>query len=213
MAGHAEWIFKEYLAPVPALEARRLNRLIELPGQMKPTDALVSAHTSWPLARYQRPAADRGRAAAAGPRQVQYDLELCQWAQTRKPLDVDVLALNEADQVRRKLPPQRLPDRISVCASIAAVGALFERWNWSTSTGRTPTCSGVRRPLGLRDRPGRLLIRAATADPIAQLGRPAGTARNLCRATLRIGIGWRFSPPAASRGSAQTWPRPKRGSV
>lgn len=130
VAGHAEWIFKEYLAPVPALEARRLNRLIELPGQMKPADqALVSAHTSWPLARVINAQQQTvGVLLPLAPDKFSTTWNFASGRSKRKPLDVDVLALNEADQVRRKLPPQRLADRISVCASIAAVGALFERW-------------------------------------------------------------------------------------
>ena len=42
---------------------------------------------------------------------------------------MDVLALPETRQAQIGIPPQSLADRISVCASIAAVGALFERHN------------------------------------------------------------------------------------
>ena len=45
----------------------------------------------------------------------------------RKVLEVDVMALTEARQAQIKVPPQALASRIAVCASVAAVGALFER--------------------------------------------------------------------------------------
>jgi hypothetical protein len=131
VVGHSDWIFKEYLAPVPLHEARRLSRLIGLPGEMKSADqALVSAHTSWPLARVtdgqQRTV---GVLLPLAPDTFSTTWTFASGRTKRKPLEVDVLALSESDQVKRRLPPQTLADRVAVCASIAAVAALFERWN------------------------------------------------------------------------------------
>jgi len=45
-----------------------------------------------------------------------------------KALEIDVLALTGQRQAQIKLPSQSLGDRLTVCSSIAAVGALFERY-------------------------------------------------------------------------------------
>jgi hypothetical protein len=45
----------------------------------------------------------------------------------RRNLEVDLLALPEAQQQQRGLPPQNISARVMVCSSLASVAALFER--------------------------------------------------------------------------------------
>jgi hypothetical protein len=126
---HPEWVFKEYQAPVLAAHEERLTRLIGLPAQMTATQkALVDRHTSWPTT-----CVVDGRDKTIG---VLMPLAPPKYSSTRQMpggrkevrlLEVDVLALTEDQQAHFRLPRQSLPDRISVCACIASVGALFER--------------------------------------------------------------------------------------
>jgi hypothetical protein len=129
LQSYPDWILKEYPAPLLGDGVGRLNRLIQLPGQMFAEDrALVDAHTSWPASRvvdaWQRTI---GVLIPLAPANFSATRQMPGGRTQRKLLEVDVLALTEARQTQLKLLPQSLKDRISVCASIAAVGALFER--------------------------------------------------------------------------------------
>ena len=126
---YPDWIFKEYPKPVPAPGVQRLNRLIQLPGQMTAADkVLVDMHTSWPSSRVldvqQRTI---GVLMPLAPSTFSARRQLLSGRSESKLLEVDMLALTEAQQRLRKLPPQSLANRISICASIAAVAALLER--------------------------------------------------------------------------------------
>lgn len=123
------WIFKEYLEPVPPAGVQRLDRLINLPEQMTPAErALVDGHTSWPASRVINARQETvGVVLPLAPPSYSTERELAGGRRERKILEIDVLALTEDQQRARKLPPQALADRVSVCASIAAVAELFER--------------------------------------------------------------------------------------
>ncbi len=126
---YSGWIFKEYPKPVSAPGVQRLNRLIQLPGQMTTTDkVLVDAHTSWPATRVvDAQQKTIGVLMPLAPSSFSTSRQLPSGRSEPRMLEVDVLALTEARQQHIKLPPQSLANRISICASIAAVGALFER--------------------------------------------------------------------------------------
>jgi hypothetical protein len=129
LAQHRDWIFKEYSSPMPAGPVRQITQLIELPGQLTAGDrAMVDGHTAWPVARVVD---DRDRTigvlAPLAPDAFSADRPLPGGRTQRKVLEVDVLALTETRQAQIKVPPQPLASRIAVCASVATIGALFER--------------------------------------------------------------------------------------
>lgn len=126
---HPNWIFKEYPKPVPLVGIKRLDQLIKLPQQMSAADKdLVDGHTSWPASRVIDPQQKTiGVLMPLAPPTYSADRQLPSGRSESRVLEVDVLALTEDRQKASKLPPQSLADRISVCASIAAVAALFER--------------------------------------------------------------------------------------
>jgi hypothetical protein len=129
LARHRDWIFKEYSAPMPTGHVRRISQLIELPGRLTAADqALVDDHTAWPVARVVDGRDQTiGVLAPLAPDNFSTDRPLSGGRMQRRVLEVDVLALTETRQAQIKVPPQPLASRISVCASVAAVGALFER--------------------------------------------------------------------------------------
>ena len=126
---YPDWIYKEYLAPVSADHVRRLARLIWLPKQMTVAHrALVDKHTSWPTTQVMNAQQQTiGVLMPLAPAIFSTHRQMPGGRTEHKVLEVDMLALTEARQIRLKLPPQSLADRISICASITAVGALFER--------------------------------------------------------------------------------------
>ena len=134
------WLLKEYRAPLTLGRARRLERLIWLPSQMVSADLdLVNGHTAWPAAQVVNPDGKTiGALIPLAPDSYSYTWKLPSGRIQDRMLEVDMLALSEADQRGRNFPPQSLADRVAVCASIAAVGALFERhdlvyldWSWA----------------------------------------------------------------------------------
>jgi hypothetical protein len=127
---HPNWILKEYVGIIPPSDAARLRLLIELPEKMDQVDlALVDGHTSWPAARVVNANQETiGVLIPRAPETFSSTRRLPSGRTLRKPLEVDVLALSPDRQTHASVPPQSLEDRISVCASIASVGALFERW-------------------------------------------------------------------------------------
>lgn len=122
------WLYKEYLGPLPAAEADRLKRLVELTAEMTSVQRdIVGRHVSWP---YRRVVSEEGQVVGvllpAAPDAYQHTWTLSGGRTKRRPLEVDVLALPESEQARRGLPTQSLQPRFKVCASMAAVGSLFE---------------------------------------------------------------------------------------
>ena len=126
---YPNWICKEYWKAASADDVQRLNRLIRLPEHMTRTDkALVDTHTSWPAARVVDARQQTiGVLMPLAPAVFSTTRQLPSGRTRHGPLEIDVLALTEARQTQIKLSPQSLSDRISVCASFARVGALFER--------------------------------------------------------------------------------------
>ncbi len=125
---YSDWVYKEYPKPLSLARVKRLTQLIQLPEQMTAAHKeLVNGHTSWPATRVLNAQQQTigvlmplAPAAFSAPRQMPSGRTEV------KILEVDVLALTEDRQTHLRLPPQPLASRISVCASIAAVGALFE---------------------------------------------------------------------------------------
>ena len=126
---YPDWIYKEYRTEVSPDGAKQLDRLIRLPEQMKPADkALVDAHTSWPVARVvNTQQATIGVLMPLAPDAFRTAWQLPSGRIRHGWLAVDVLALTEDRQTQIKLSPQPLYSRMSICTSIAAVGALLER--------------------------------------------------------------------------------------
>ena len=123
------WVYKEYLSVADVSQSQRLDQLIRLPGQMTASDkALIEAHTSWPAARVVNDWYETiGVLMPLAPEHYKTDMRLPGGRSRRMPLLVDQLALLPSEQ-ERLLTAQSLADRIEVCASVAAVGALFERY-------------------------------------------------------------------------------------
>ncbi len=127
---HPDWVFKEYLSPKLADDNARLSHLITLPTQMDPAADRphIDHHTAWPAARVVD---ERQRAVGVlmpkAPDLYHTTFRLRSGNMQRKPLHVDLLALTAEEQSKRGLTGQALTDRLKVCASIAAVGAVLER--------------------------------------------------------------------------------------
>jgi hypothetical protein len=126
---YPDWIFKEYRAEISADRFRQLDRLIKLPEQMTSADkALVDSHTSWPVARVVGARQETiGALMPLAPDNFRMTWQLPSGRIKHGWLEIDVLALSENRQIQIKMHPQSLYNRIVVCASIAAVGAMLER--------------------------------------------------------------------------------------
>jgi hypothetical protein len=123
------WLFKEYRTSVSSDGVQRLSRLIHFPQKMNIIDkALIDGHTAWPASQVvdtqQRTI---GVMMPQAPENFRTTRQLPSGRIQNQTLEVDVLALSEQRQAQIKVPPQSLAERISICASFAAVGALFER--------------------------------------------------------------------------------------
>jgi uncharacterized protein YegL len=125
---YPDWIYKEYRTEVSPDSVKQLDRLIRLPEQMKRADkALVDAHTSWPVARVvNMRQATIGVLTPLAPDTFRTAWQLPSGRIRDGWLAVDVLALTEDRQIQVKLAPQSLYNRISICTSIATIGALLE---------------------------------------------------------------------------------------
>ena len=113
------------LSPVrPAASGR--SPIIELLAQLT-ADGPHHGHTAWPVAGWWT--SGTGRSASWPRRHLTLsDVRPLPGGRTqRKVLEVDVIGLTEARQAEIRGPRQALASGIAVCASIAAVGALFER--------------------------------------------------------------------------------------
>lgn len=123
------WLFKEYRTSIPDDGAQRLSQLIHYPQKMNISDkALVDGHTAWPASQVvdfrQRTI---GVMMPQAPQNFRTTRTLPSGRVQNQTLEIDVLALTEQRQAQIKVPPQSLANRVSICASFAAVGALFER--------------------------------------------------------------------------------------
>jgi hypothetical protein len=113
---------------------------------------------------------------------------------SRRRLEVDVLALTEDRQIQLKLPPQSLSDRISICASIAAVGALLERsglayldWSYANVFWSILDHSAYVIDLdGCSFGPRPQIESPNWADPLVPLGLNAGNASDRYRVGLLV---------------------------
>jgi hypothetical protein len=145
MDTHPGWLFKEYRAEVSSADAAQLDRLIEQPATFPLADReLINRNTSWPVTRVITASRTIGVILPKAPSSFSTELRINDRNRTIM-LPVDLLALNDGQMSMRGLPRLSLDDRVAVCSSIAAVGALFERqglvyldWSyanafWSTS--------------------------------------------------------------------------------
>lgn len=193
--GFPAWIYKEYRAKLSGADVQRLDRLIGLPESMvKPDRDLARSHASWPASRVVNGQGSVGVLIPLAPDSYKADLETRPGRTKSKMLEVDLLAQPEDQQVKLKLPAQSLGDRISVCASIARVGALLERhglvyldwsyanvfWCWRDHSAfiiDMDGCSFGRRPQ---------IETPNWADPLVPRGRKAGNETDRYRLALLI---------------------------
>jgi hypothetical protein len=125
---HPGWIYKEYRAALSDADIKRLDRLIALPSTMTPADrALVEAHASWPVSRVVDGRRSVGVLIPIAPDSFRAELQTRPGKTVSKTLEIDMLAQSADQQAKLKLPPQQLTDRMEICATLARVGALFER--------------------------------------------------------------------------------------
>jgi hypothetical protein len=193
---YPDWIYKEYPAPVSIDHVQRLTQLIQLPEQMTAAHkALVDEHTSWPVTRVVNAQQQTiGVLMPLAPATFSAPRQLPSGRTKLGPLEVDVLALTEARQAQMMLPSQSLADRISVCASMAAVGALFERyglvyldWSYANVFWSLNHHSAYVIDLDGCSFGPRLQIQSPNwADPLVPRGRQAGNESDRYRAALLI---------------------------
>jgi hypothetical protein len=128
LANHPGWLIKEYWSEMPASEVERLDRLIGLPASMGPPErALVETSTSWPVARVVDGPRTVGVCLPTAPASFFAPLRSVNGNKRRKEVRIDLLALSDDRIGRLGLAAPTLPDRIAVCATLGAVGALLER--------------------------------------------------------------------------------------
>lgn len=190
------WIYKEYRAQLSSDDVQRLDRLIGLPPWMaQPDRDLAGSHASWPASRVVDGQHSVGVLLPLAPDSYKVDLEVRPGRTVRKMLEVDLLAQSEEQQVKRKLPAQALGARISVCASIARVGALLERqglvyldwsyanvfWCWRDHSAYVIDMDGC--SFGCRPQ----IETPNWADPLVPRGREAGNESDRYRLALLIG--------------------------
>lgn len=122
------WIYKEYRSDPVADEVRQLDRLVELPLQLGLSDKeLVDRNTSWPAARVVDGARTVGVCLPLAPDTFSAELRAGGGRTRTDMLLIDLLAVTDTRLAKLGLPEQPLPNRVTVCSSIASVGALFER--------------------------------------------------------------------------------------
>lgn len=127
---HPEWLYKEYHSKLPPADARRLARLIGLPGKLAtPDKAILKEQTSWPAARVTDDS--DGTIGVVMPRAPEKfsatRTNSVTGRQTTGPLDIDWLAHSQEQQARQGLPRQTLDDRLAAARSLLDVADLFER--------------------------------------------------------------------------------------
>lgn len=146
MDAHPGWLFKEYWADLSPADATQLDKLIEHPATFRPADReLIDRNTSWPVTRVITNSRTIGVILPAAPSSFRAELRTINGRTRTIMLPVDLLALDDEQMNKRGLPRLSLDNRVTVCSSIASVGALFERsglvyldWSyanafWSTS--------------------------------------------------------------------------------
>jgi len=127
LTSHPGWIYKEYRVEPTGAEIERLDQLIHHPRTLGPADLrLVDGNTSWPATRVVHGGRTTGVCLPIAPPEFSRVVTMNSGKRTIT-LQVDLLALPEADQLRRDIPGQSLAARVAVCASLAEVGALLER--------------------------------------------------------------------------------------
>jgi hypothetical protein len=193
---YPDWILKEYWTPRGADDTLRLDRLIRLPERMPLADKeLVDAHTSWPAARViNGQQLTIGVLIPLAPDSFRHMWRLPSGRVRNSRLDIDVLALTEDEQVRRGLAPQSLYNRILVCSSFAAVGALLERsglvyLDWSYANVFWSIRQHSSYVIDLDDcsfGPRRQLASPSWEDPLEPLGAAAGNASDRYRIALLV---------------------------
>lgn len=190
------WVYKEYRAPLSLADVRRLDRLIGLPAGMVQADsALAASHASWPASRVVSGQRSVGVLIPLAPGSYQADLETRPGKKVRKMLEVDMLALPESRQEKLGLPPQSLANRLAVCASIARVGALFERhglayldWSYANVFWRSNDhCAYVIDMDGCSFGPRAQIESPNWDDPLVPRGSLAGNETDRYRLALLIG--------------------------
>lgn len=143
---HPGWLFKEYRADVSPADEAQLDRLIEQPTTLRPADReLINRNTSWPVARVITDSRTIGVILPEAPSSFSTELRTINGRTRTTMLPIDLLAIGDERMSQLGLPRLSLNDRVTVCSSIAAVSALFERhglvyldWSyanafWSTS--------------------------------------------------------------------------------
>ncbi len=155
----------------------------------------MDGHTSWPASRVlDAEQKTIGVLMPLAPSTYSAHRQLPSGRREPKVLEVDVLALTEEQQKARKLPHQSLADRISVCASIAAVAALFERhglvyldWSYANVFWSMEDHSAYVIDLdGCSFGPRPQIHSHNWEDPQVPLGQPAGNESDRYRVALLI---------------------------
>lgn len=122
-------LFKEYRknACTPA-DDLRIGRLIEVPRGLSATDREQLERAScWPISRVVENNRTVGVLLPRAPAKFSFALQSLTGTGDRKPLAIDWLAKDPAQQAKRGLPRTTFAQRLKVCRDIAAVAAVFEQ--------------------------------------------------------------------------------------
>jgi len=125
--GQPRWLVKRYKSSARVGHIA-LDDLIELPGQMTPTDlALVDRSVAWPVARVVDGYRTVGTIMARADDIFSWNLSLLQGRKRRRTIEVDLLANPDRAIERLGLPVPTPELRLAAMREIVAVAALFER--------------------------------------------------------------------------------------
>ncbi|MFI6099366.1 hypothetical protein ACIA8G_27745 [Lentzea sp. NPDC051213] len=140
-------LFKEYRkGACTSADDIRIDRLIAVTRRLGASDReLLTRASCWPLSRVVEHNRTVGVLLPRAPAKFSFALQSLTGTGERKPLAIDWLAKDDAQQAKRGLPRMTFERRLTVCRDIAAVAAIFEQekivyadWSyanafWSTS--------------------------------------------------------------------------------
>ncbi|MFI5694828.1 hypothetical protein ACIA58_23435 [Kribbella sp. NPDC051586] len=181
---HPGWLFKEYQSPRGPADTDRLARLVNLPSAMTAAERdVVDRSTAWPSASVLNQLRRTiGVVIPKAPDEYFVRLHNLNGSGRRRPCEVDLLALPEAQMVVRGLPKLDTFDRAAVCSSMTEIAALLEKheivyldWSYANAfwSGSSKTAYLIDLD-GASFGPRQLIQSTGFEDPLFSYGSRAG---------------------------------------
>ncbi len=190
---HPGWIYKEYSGEAQP-DAEQLDRLISFPGPLTGADReLVDRHASWPTSRVVTETDTVGVLLPQAPDTFQAVMSL-PGGPRATTLEIDFLVQRDEVLVLRGIPPQPLANRVTICSSLVAMAALFERhgivyldWSYANAFWSTRDLSAYVIDVdGCSFGPRPQIDTPGWEDPLVPQGSPAGHPTDRYRVALMV---------------------------